>query len=89
MARRFKPSRSWSKTRNSVLNEDRNCRGLCQSVVVPRLNSNVIRVNCNLSDHERCPTCLYIVMKSKLFQASTIFPFSIRTIVMPVNSTGA
>ena len=41
-----------------------------------------------LLDHERRPHCLYMVMKSKLFQASTIFPFSIRTIAMPVISTG-
>ncbi len=41
------------------------------------------------SHYERSPTCLCSDMKSKLFQASTIFPFSIRTIVMPVISTGA
>src|SRR6185295_13382931 len=32
------------------------------------------------------PSCLYMVMKSKLFQASTNLPFSIREKAMPVNS---
>ena len=34
------------------------------------------------------PSCWNIVMKSKLFQASTILPSRTRTIVIPVNSTG-
>src|SRR6266404_2718330 len=35
------------------------------------------------------PSCLYIFIKSKLFQASTILPSLIRVMTMPVNSTGA
>ena len=35
------------------------------------------------------PSCLYIFIKSKLFQASMILPSLIRVIETPVNSTGA
>ena len=73
-----------SPIRSSATSRRRACRSrsnssleLCLTVVLTAS-----------ADYERSPICLRIVMKSKLFQASTIFPLSIRTIAMPVNSTG-